>query len=73
MKIRDRIKHLQKKTERWIEVCYDSAENHPESLGFFLEEADEFLEREILDRELKTERNYTMKGVKCIRLGFGER
>ena len=72
--IRNRIIHLQKslKTDRFIAVAYNNAEYHPKNFEFYLDDADEFLNNQILDRQLESEHNYNIKGIKCIRLGFGE-
>lgn len=73
MKIKKRIIQLQKslKTDRWIEVSYNDAEYHPQNEGFFLEDADEFLENEVMNRELESVSQGTVNGIKYIRLGFG--
>ena len=75
MKIKERIKYLKKsvKTQKWITVHDNRTEYSPLDTGFFLEDADEYLTNEVMDRELDTEVHKTINGVKCILLGFGGR
>ncbi len=78
MKISERIKHLQKsiKTHKWIDVYDNRTEYSPLDVGFFLEDADEYLKDNpdgVMDRELDTENHCTKDGVKCISLGFGNK
>lgn len=73
MKIKERILQLQKsiKTQRWIVVHDTRAEYSPIDAGFFLEDANEYLNNEVMERELDEEVKKTIDGVKCILLGFG--
>lgn len=74
MKIKERIMQLQNSkitTQRWIILHDNRTEYSPFDVGFFLEDADEFLTNEVVDRELDTENHKTIDGIKCILLGFG--
>lgn len=79
MKIRERITQLQNSnitTQRWISVYDNRVEQSPLNVGFFLEDADEYLKGnpdEVMDRELDTENHNTVDGIKCIHLGFGNK
>ena len=71
MKIKERVESLMKyKGNYWIAIFNNKCEYSPLDIGFFLEDAEEYLENHIMEFELDTETTDVNDGINQINLGF---
>jgi len=77
MTISEKIEKLKSKckSEKYIDIFYTEAEYHPSNTGFYLSDlvnypVEDFVPKELLEKQLVSDREYTKKGLSVIALGF---